>query len=101
MTESGARLYRTGEVLERTGISRQVLYRYIQLDLVTPASVTDTGRHLFSEVVFKQIEMIQGLNQRYTLRDIRDIFSHRLQELGKEKGQTGSRRPRRGKDGAE
>lgn len=78
----GPRLYKTGEVLARTGISRQMLYRYLQLDLVTPACTTETGRNLFSESVFKQIVMIQQLNQRYTLRDIREIWAPRLQELG-------------------
>ncbi|MEM7261604.1 MAG: MerR family transcriptional regulator [Planctomycetota bacterium] len=74
-------LLKTGAVLERAGISRQVLYRYIQLDLVQPAETTDTGRHRFRESVFKQIDLIQKLNERYTLRDIREIFSERLRKL--------------------
>lgn len=74
-------LYKTGEVLERAGISRQMLYRYMQMDLLLPAETTDTGRNLFSGAVFKQIEMIQQLNERYTLRDIREIFAHRIRKL--------------------
>ena len=69
-------------MLDRAAISRQVLYRYIQMELVTPAETTDTGRHLFSESVFKQIALIQKLNSTgYTLRDIREIFSERLKRL--------------------
>ena len=75
------RLYKTGEVLAQSGISRQMLYRYIQMDLVVPAETTDTGRNLFSDSVFKQIKMIQQLNERYTLQNIREIFSHRLRQL--------------------
>ena len=73
---------RTKDVLERAGIARQVLHRYIMMQLVQPVEVTETGRHLFSEAVFKQIALIRRLNDSgYTLRDIRDIFSHRLRKL--------------------
>ncbi len=75
-------LYKTGVVLKRAGISRQVLYRYMQLELLTPAKVTESGRNLFSESVLKQISMIQSLNHSgYTLRDIREIFSARLRKV--------------------
>lgn len=75
-------LLKTGEVLERSEISRQVLYRYMQLELVTAAETTDTGRNLFRESVFRQIQLIQQLNQSgYTLRDIREIFSERLKKM--------------------
>ncbi|MCI0652545.1 MAG: MerR family transcriptional regulator [Planctomycetes bacterium] len=81
MTRKDA-LLRTGELLKRAGISRQVLYRYLQLELVTPAKTTATGRHLFSESACKQIMLIQSLNDSgYTLRDIREIFSERLRKL--------------------
>ena len=52
-------LYKTGEVLARSGISRQVLYRYMQMDLIRAAKTTDTGRNLFAGTVFKQIKLIQ------------------------------------------
>ena len=75
-------LFKTAEVLRRSEISRQVLYRYIQMELVTPVETTDTGRQLFSERVFKQIAMIQRLNNSgYTLRDIREIFAERLRKM--------------------
>ncbi|MGE3163761.1 MAG: MerR family transcriptional regulator [Planctomycetota bacterium] len=81
MSESPQKLYKTGEVLEKSGISRQVLYRYMQMDLIVAAELTATGRSLFADSVFKQIRMIQQLNERYTLRDIREIFSHRIRSL--------------------
>ncbi len=75
---------KTGAVLSKAGISRQVLYRYIQMDLIEPAEVTETGRNLFREVVFKQIARIQKLNESgYTLRDIREIFGERIRKLGR------------------
>jgi len=72
------KLYRTAEVLRATGISRQVLYRYITLGLIVPAEVTDTGRRLFDEGVFGRLELIKKLNESgYTLRDIRETFFSR------------------------
>ena len=84
MAEKSKKLLKTGEVLSKAGISRQVLYRYIQMDLIEPAEVTETGRNLFREVVFKQIARIQKLNDSgYTLRDIREIFGERIRKLGR------------------
>ncbi len=84
MAAKSKKLLKTGGVLSKAGISRQVLYRYIQMDLIEPAEVTETGRNLFREVVFKQIARIQELNESgYTLRDIREIFGARIRKLGR------------------
>ena len=80
--KADAKLYRTGEVLKQSGISRQMLYRYMQLDLIFAAETTETGRNLFAASVFRQIPLVQRLNQSgYTLRDIREIFSDRLRGM--------------------
>lgn len=72
------KLYRTEEVLRATGISRQVLYRYITLGFITPAEVTETGRRMFDESVFGRLDLIRELNQSgYTLREIRETFFRR------------------------
>lgn len=79
MSEPEPQLLKTKEVLDRAGISRQVLYRYMQLDLVVPAHVTKSGRHEFSPKVFKIIEMIELLQKSgYTLRDIKDLVGRRM-----------------------
>ncbi|MEM7167398.1 MAG: MerR family transcriptional regulator [Planctomycetota bacterium] len=78
--EEPARLIKTGQVLAESGISRQMLYRYMQMDLIIPAETTETGRNLFSDSVFKQIKLIQQLNERYTLQHIREIFARRFSE---------------------
>jgi DNA-binding transcriptional MerR regulator len=71
-------LLRTKDVLQKTGISRQILYRYITAGLIQEASVTATGRRLFSPDVIKKIELIQSVHRSgYTLRDIKDIFFRR------------------------
>lgn len=70
-----ATLYKTGEVLKRAGISREVLYRYLTMGLVKPARVSTGGHNLFSESVFRHVELIRRLNDSgFTLRDIKDIY---------------------------
>ena len=79
---SSSELLKTGDVLSESGISRQVLYRYIQMELIEPGQVTATGRHLFRPSVFRQIKRIQQLNDSgYTLRDIREIFGQRIRKM--------------------
>ncbi len=68
-------LYKTGEVLKRSGVSREVFYRYLTMGLIKPARTSAGGHHLFAESVFKHIELIQRLNASgYTLRDIKDTY---------------------------
>ena len=69
------RLYKTGEVLKRAGITREVFYRYLTMGLVKPARVSPGGHNLFSKSVFRHIELIRKLNNSgFTLRDIKDIY---------------------------
>jgi DNA-binding transcriptional MerR regulator len=73
--ESDARLA-TGEVLERTGITRQQLYTYLNAGLISEAGRTTGGRLRFRPTVIERVQLIQQLNASgYTLRDIRETFS--------------------------
>jgi DNA-binding transcriptional MerR regulator len=69
-------LLRTHEVLERTGISHQVLYRYVTLGLIEPATTTDKGLRYFRPTVVQLIEIIKDMTEGggYSLRDLKDIF---------------------------
>ena len=69
------KLYKTGEVLKRAGISREVFYRYLNVGLLKPARTSQGGHNLFSEAVFTHIELIESLKgSGYTLRDIKDTY---------------------------
>jgi DNA-binding transcriptional MerR regulator len=69
------KLYKTGEVLKGTGISREVFYRYLTMGLIRPAKLSAGGHNLFAETVFKHVVLIQGLNASgFALRDIKDIY---------------------------
>ena len=58
-----------------TGITHQVLYRYVTLGLIEPSRTTASGQRLFHPKVIGLIDLIHSLNDTgYTLRDIREIF---------------------------
>ncbi len=70
---------RTKEVLAKTGISRQMLYRYMTAGLIREEEVTATGRRLFAPDVVKKIKIIRRINESgYALRDIKEIFFDRV-----------------------
>jgi hypothetical protein len=73
--ESERKLYKTGDVLKRTGITRQMLYTYTTMGLIEEAKKTPTGQKLFDESIFRHLKLIHDLHESgYTLRDIKDIF---------------------------
>jgi MerR family redox-sensitive transcriptional activator SoxR len=68
-------LFTTGQVMKRTGLSRQVLYQYSTMGLIREQATTPKGHRRYGEDVFRRLELIRELNQTgYTLRDIKEIF---------------------------
>ena len=79
MTAESDELYSTGEVMKRTGLSRQVLYQYTTLGLIKESQTTPGGHRRYGPEVLKRLWLIKELKETgYTLRDIKDIFSPRL-----------------------
>ena len=67
--------YKTKDILEKTGISRQVLQQYITMRLVKETERTPGGHRVFGKDSVKRIHLIKKLNRSgYTLRDIREVF---------------------------
>jgi len=68
-------LLKTRDILEKTGISRQMLQQYIVMGLVKEKEKTKGGHRRFGRETIKKIKIIQQLNRSgYTLRDIRESF---------------------------
>ncbi len=86
-------LLRTHDVLERTGISHQVLYRYVTLGLIEPATTTEKGLRYFHPNVVQLIEVIKDMTETggYSLRDLKDIFfkDERVRKLTVQTGAKG------------
>ena len=76
-TESGVRrpprkLYKIGEVIQYSGISRQTLHNYTVLGLITEEERTPSGHRLYGESVFERLERIQDLKVRMSLKEVRE-----------------------------
>ncbi len=74
--KSGAirKLWKIGELIERSGISRQTLHNYTMLGLIEPASRTPSGHRLYAEEAFETLERIKQLRRTHTLMEIRDLL---------------------------
>lgn len=65
------KLYRIGEVMRYSGLSRQTVHNYTLLGLITEIDRTEGGHRLYSEDVFGKLERIQQLKATMTLKEIR------------------------------
>ena len=69
------KLYRIGEVIEHTGLSRQTLHFYATIGLISEKARTRSGYRLFPPSVFAQLDRIAKLKKTgRTLRDIRELL---------------------------
>ncbi len=72
------KLYRIGEVIEHTGLSRQTVHFYATIGLIHEKSRTRAGYRLFPPAVFANIARIRALKKKgCTLREIRAILERR------------------------
>ena len=67
------KLFKIGEVMRYTGLSRQTIHNYTMLGLITEEERTESGHRLYGEDVFERLERIQDLKKSKTLKEIRAI----------------------------
>ena len=77
------KLFRIGEVMKYTGLSRQTVHNYTMMGLITEAERTESGHRLYEEDVFERIEKINRLKPEKTLKEIREFLTLEEQALGK------------------
>ena len=65
------KLYRIGEVMRYSGLSRQTVHNYTMLGLIREAERTDGGHRLYPEDVFDRLGRISELKKTRTLKEIR------------------------------
>lgn len=69
------KLYRIGEIMRHTGLSRQTVHNYTVFGLITEEERTEAGHRLYGEEVFERLRRIEELKQdEKTLREIRQIL---------------------------
>ncbi len=74
------KLYRIGEVMRYSGLSRQTVHNYTILGLIKEADRTDGGHRLYCEDVFETIRRIENLKKTNTLKAIRRILNGEMEE---------------------
>jgi DNA-binding transcriptional MerR regulator len=69
------KLYKIGELIERSGISRQTLHNYTMLGLIEPTQRTPSGHRLYDEAAFVRLERIKKLRETKTLLEIKELLT--------------------------
>jgi len=69
------KLYKIGELMERSGLSRQTLHNYTMLGLIRAAKRTPSGHRLYAEDVFDTLDRIKELRGRHTLLKIKEMLA--------------------------
>jgi len=68
------KLFKIGEVMKYTGLSRQTIHNYTTLGLITEEERTESGHRLYGEEVFRRLQRIEELKGQKTLKEIRRIL---------------------------
>ncbi len=68
------KLYRIGEVMRYSGLSRQTVHNYTVMGLISEADRTPAGHRLYAEDVFARLARLRELQSRMTLREIKKFF---------------------------
>ena len=72
------KLYKIGEVMQHTGLSRQTIHNYTLAGLISEKTRTPSGHRYYDESAFdrlEQIKVLQGKN--YTLAQIKKILENK------------------------
>ena len=70
------KLYKIGEVMRYTGLSRQTVHNYTVMGLITEAERTPSGHRLYGEEVFERLRRIRVLQEFMTLQEIKTHLEH-------------------------
>ena len=69
------KLFKIGEVIEYSGLSRQTIHNYTLTGLIYEARRTPSGHRLYDDSVFDRLEQIKILQSKnYTLFQIKKIL---------------------------
>lgn len=74
------KLYRIGEVVKHSGLSRQTVHNYTVMGLIRESEWTDGGHRLYGEDVFERLMIIGSLKLRYRLGEIKRLLDRGMNE---------------------
>jgi DNA-binding transcriptional MerR regulator len=67
------KLYRIGEIVSHTGLSRQTIHNYTTMGLIRESDRTQGGHRLYDETVFRRLHQIASLKASRTMDEIRRL----------------------------
>ena len=68
------KLYKIGEVMKYSGLSRQTIHNYTMMGLILEEERTPSGHRLYPESVFGRLEKIKMLLRHRSLREVGEIL---------------------------
>ncbi len=68
------KLYKIGEVMRYTGLSRQTIHNYTVLGIIAEAERTESGHRLYGEDVFERLRRVEELKRSMTLAEVREVL---------------------------
>ena len=68
------KLFKIGEVMRYSGLSRQTLHNYTCMGLITELERTESNHRLYAEDVFDRIQTIEDLKKENTLLEVKVIL---------------------------
>jgi len=71
------KLYRIGDLVRYTPLSRQTIHNYTVMGLIQEADYTEGGHRLYDESVFELLLKIEELKKTKTLSEIRRLLNSR------------------------
>jgi len=75
-----ARLYRIGDLIRCTPLSRQTIHNYTIMGLIQEAQWTAGGHRLYDESVFPRLAQITELKKTKTLSEIKRILRQQYKD---------------------
>ena len=79
-------LHKIGELIERSGISRQTLHNYTMLGLIEPVRRTVSGHRLYDDSALSRLERIKELRASKTLLEIKELLAAELRAADAKRG---------------
>ena len=69
------KLYKIGEVMRYSGVSRQTVHNYTNLGLISEVERTESGHRLYGEAVFERLKQIAALKREHTIAEVMEILA--------------------------
>ncbi|MCI0341102.1 MAG: MerR family transcriptional regulator [Planctomycetales bacterium] len=74
MPTAPRKLFKIGEVMGHTGLSRQTIHNYTILGLIREEKRTDSGHRLYGEEVFDRLRKVERWKLHHTLREVKQML---------------------------